>query len=484
MRLLAYLYSDPLLESTPDPSLWGWECDRVYQDLACYDKPGSKQVSQQKNQLINQPTNHHNRPQLQQLIHDCQQEPADYLLVRRLEELGDSVQEVSDRVAELEALEIRLILIEQSDREPFDRGSSDGNPAEPAQAMAKAIPMADVRADMLRLIQDIQASQRSRRIRQGHARNRVKAMPPPGKAPYGYRRGRNRYVIDRSTALVVKEFFDQFLLFGSLRGAVRHIAKKYGKRISPSTGQRWLSSPVYRGALEYKGGDIITDTHEAILAREEAAQIDRLLRRNRRLASRTASAPRSLAGLVTCQRCQSPMTITRVVPSKAVQRNAKAVKEYLYLRPMQCPERPKCNAIAYEQILQRTITRICEDLPRAVSGVQLPDLEGVKQGIHRAIAGKQAVLTQLPDLVKQGILDEASAQLRAYNLRTEISELQGKLAQLPPVNLVAIAQTVSIPQFWLDLSESERRFYFREFLRQIELDRLETGWELKLIFIF
>jgi len=162
----------------------------------------------------------------------------------------------------------------------------------------------------------------------------------------------------------------------------------------------------------------------------------------------------------------------------------KDTKEYLYLRPTRCPNTPTCKAIAYEEILQATIERICDDLPRAVAEVNMPDMNFVKQGIGGAIAAKQAILTQLPSLIENGILDTESADLRAYTLRTEIAQLQGKLAQLPPVNLRAIAQTVSIPQFWLDLSEPERRFYFREFIRQIELIRDEGDWTLKLIFIF
>ncbi|MGV0027597.1 recombinase family protein [Phormidesmis priestleyi] len=433
MRIIAYLYSDPLLESTPNPNLWGWEIDRVYQDLA------TEKVM---------------RPELQKLLSECQIEPVDYLLVRRLEELGDSVQEVGDRLTELETLGIQLITVEQSNAD------------------------ADHRADLLKLLQQVQSSQKSRRIRQGHARNRIKALPPPGKAPYGYRRSKNRYVIDRATAPVVKDFFEQFLLYGSLRGAVRYLEKKYRKKISVSTGRRWLSNPVYRGDLEYQTGDVIADTHGALITREEAAQIDRLLRRNRRLPSRTASAPRSLAGLVSCNRCQSPMTVARVAP------HHKKASEYLYLRPTQCSKNPKCKAIAYEQILQATIERICEDLPRAVSETNMPDLDGIKQGIAAAIAAQQAILSQLPALIETHILDSETANLRAYKIRTEIAKLQSQLSQLPPVNLSAIAQTVSIPQFWLDLSESERRFYFREFIRQIELIRHETGWHLKLIFIF
>ncbi len=49
-----------------------------------------------------------------------------------------------------------------------------------------------------------------------------------------------------------------------------------------------------------QNGQILSDTHTPIISREEAAQIDRLLRRNRRLPPRTASANRSLAGLVSC----------------------------------------------------------------------------------------------------------------------------------------------------------------------------------------
>ncbi len=238
-----------------------------------------------------------------------------------------------------------------------------------------------------------------------------------------------------------------------------------------------MTNPVYRGDLEYQNGETVPDTHEAIISRDEAAQVDRLLRRNRRLPPRTASAPRSLAGLVVCGDCQSPMTVTRVTAKNKEQ-------EYLYLRPTRCPNQRKCCSIPYEHVLQQTIQQICEELPKAVSGAPLPDMDSIKQGVSGAIAAKQGILEQIPALVTSGVLDAETADLRSYKLRTEIAELQGKLAQLPPVNLKAIAQTVSLPQFWLDLSESERRFYFREFIRQIELMRNGKDWQISLVFIF
>ncbi|PSB23585.1 recombinase family protein [Stenomitos frigidus] len=453
MKIIAYLYSDPLLEPTPDRDLWGWDIDHVYQDLAIATVPKKGKESAA-------------RQQWQQLLEDCQAAPADYLLIRRVEELGDSVQAVGDRLAELEALNIRLIVTEQA--------TSTMPPALADQPILKG---ADLQADLLKLLQQVQREQRSRRIRQGHAQNRVQALPPPGKAPYGYRRSKSRYVVDRSTAPVVKDFFEQFLLYGSLNGAVRYLAKRYGKKIAVSTGHRWLTNPVYRGDLAYQNGELVSDTHAPIISREEAAQVDRLLRRNRQMPPRTASAPRSLAGLVVCSECRSPMTVTRVSAPRHD-------REYLYLRPTGCTQTPKCGAIDYGAILQQTIERICEDLPRAVAGGDLPDVGTIKQGIGGAIAAKQTILAQLPPLVTSGVLDQETADLRAYKLRTEMAVLQSKLAQLPPVNLQAIAQTVSIPQFWLDLSEAERRFYFREFIRQIELIRNEETWKLKLMFIF
>ena len=442
-KIFAYSYSDPLLESVPDVSVWGQQVDQVYQDMG-------------------------NRQQLDQLLQDCQATSVAYVLIRRLEELGDSLQEVSDRLAELETLGVPLFVTQDT--------IGTGEQSTGKQGMT--------RSDLLYVLQALQESQRRQTLRRGHARNRIKALPPPGKAPYGYRRGKERYAIDRSTAPVVKDFVDYFLLYGSLRGSVRYLQKKYNKKISVSTGKRWLTSPVYRGDLVYQTGDVVQNTHVAIISREEAAQIDRLLRRNRRMPPRTASSPRSLSGLAKCDACQSPMKISRVTTRNTKAQNA---KEYLYLSPTSCPRRPKCRSIPYDQALDCTIQRICKDLPQAVANTPLPDVDRIKQGVNAEIAAKQEILNQLLPLVNTGVLDQETADLRAYKVRTEIAALQTQAAQLPPVNLKTIAQVVSIPQFWWDLSESERRFYFREFIREIHIRRSDNApeeWDVQLVFIF
>jgi DNA invertase Pin-like site-specific DNA recombinase len=437
MRTVAYLYYDAAWENRPDPSAWGWRLDAIYEDV----DP--------------------RRSQLQVLLEDAAQTPPDYLVLRHLEELGESLTTVTQVLAQLESLGLGVVCLEQSYHSP---GLNPNG----------VLPDSGSKPELLELLNGVQQQQRSRQIRQGHALNRLKGLPPPGKAPYGYRRGRDRYTIDRSVTPVLRDFYDHFLIYGSVRGAVRHIAKKHGKKISPSMGQRWLTHPVYRGDLIHQGA-VQPDTHPPILLRAEAAQVDRLLRRNRSVAPRAASAPRSLSGLVSCQQCQSSMSVSRVT---------RQTYEYLYLRPIACPQRPKCKALPYGEVLEKTIETICQTLPQAVAGLTQLPLDRITAGMMAAIAAKQEVIAQLPDLVTQQILDDKTADLRAYTLKAEIAELQKKLAQLPPVNLLETAKTVSIPQFWLDLSEPERRFYFREFIRSIEIVRNDMQWSIQLRFMF
>ncbi|MGV2827425.1 recombinase family protein [Myxosarcina sp. GI1(2024)] len=446
MKIVAYLYSDPLLESPPAPEIWGAEIDRVYQDIG-------------------------DRNQLHQLIADCRLQAPNYLLIRHLEELGENFTELGERITLLESLGIEIIVTQQE----YNSWLKSKNYQETAPFQDRAFSEL---VNLIQLLQGVKEKRRRNSLKRGHARKRLQALPPPGKAPYGYRRGQDKYIIDKSTAPIVKDFFERFLLFGSLRGAVRYLERKYGKKISPSTGHNWLINPVYRGDLKYKTGEVISNTHAAIIPQEEAAQIDRLLRRNSRFATRTASAPRSLAGLVVCQQCQLMMSVSRVT------RRDRA-SEYLYLRCHQCPQQPKCKAIAYEQILERTIAKICLELPLAVAKLNTPNPKNIAKKLEERIVQKQVILTQIPELIEREILDKETASIRSYKLQTEISQLEARMAQLPPVNLQETVKAVSLTQFWLDLSESERRFYFREFIKQIQLIRAESDrWDLQLVFIF
>lgn len=398
------------------------------------------------------PTDPDSRPERDRLLADSQINPPDLVLVDDLAMLGNDPDEIHHWVEALAAVGAEVVAL-KSDSVDLD-------------SLLQGIGLA--------------AQQRRRRLREGHARSRLQALPPPGKPPYGYRRGQGRYLIDRTTAPVVTAFVNEFLLYGSLRGAVRFIETKYGKRISVSTGRRWLTHAVYRGDLQYQDGTCLRDTHAAIISRDEAAQIDRLLRRNRPLPPRTAGAPRSLAGLVTCQACRQPLTISKTAPRGQG-------KSYLYLRPSDCPNHPRCKAIPYDDALQRIVAEICRVLPQAVAQLTARMPAGAPapgSRLQGEIEAKEAAIAQLPALEADGILDAETAALRRYKLRGEIATLHQQLAQLPPVNLQELSQSVSIPQFWLDLSEAERRFFFREFIRDIQIVREGDKWLVELLLVF
>lgn len=441
MAILAYRYCSEL--EAAEPVSWPQPVDRVYQDMG-------------------------GRSQLAALYTDCRRDPQaiETVVVQRFADLGDSLDAVQGWWAKFSQLQVALVSVQEG--------------AMPSGAIAGMV-----------LAQQVQQQQQQRRIRRGHAERRVAGKPPPGKAPYGYRRGPHQYLIDRSAAAIVRAFFDHFLLYASLRQSVRYLAQNHGKTISTSTAHRWLTSPVYRGDLAYKNGDVVPNTHTAILSRDEAAQVDRLLRRNRPFSPRSRSAPRSLAGLVRCGRCQAPLVV-----SKTVHRRGRRRIDYLYLRPRQCPYRHseppslepaapiRCVALPYEAVLDAVIARICEELPPSVNQTGPSPMVKVGESIAQQIKDKQALILQVEALQDQGVLDEQTAMLRTYKLKTETAALQAQLGQLPPASLLSIAETISIPQFWRDLSESERRFYFREFIDTIDVTRREGGWIVTLSYRF
>ena len=117
--------------------------------------------------------------------------------------------------------------------------------------------------------------------------------------------------------------------------------------------------------------------------------------------------------------------------------------------------------------------------------LNLSNNSAIENKLKQEIIQKQEMIDQLSVLLQQSVLDRETFELRNYKLRYEIAQLENQIAQLPPGNLPAIANAVSLQQFWLDLSETERRFYFREFIKQIKIVRPDPqSWSLELVFIF
>ncbi|MEN9224618.1 MAG: hypothetical protein Q6L60_07025 [Thermostichus sp. HHBFW_bins_43] len=372
------------------------------------------------------------------------------VLLLRLSDLGDRVDEIHERLLQIQQAGIRLSLV---------NASGVQTPANPEA--------------WIPLLAEIPHQLQSRRLSRRQAQNRLAGKPPPGPAPFGYRREGDRYVPDRKQASIVEAFFQHFLLYGSLRQAVRFIEEKHHKHISVATGRNWLLNPVYRGDLAYTDGTTLRDTHPALLSRTEAAQIDRWLKRNQGIPRRSASAPRSLAGLGRCRSCGSPLRIVQTTPRRG---SKKSTPSYLYLRCQTCR-----YSLNYSEVLEEVIRQVCEQLPQRAQQLDEDPLAQARQGIQAQIQANTGILHQLEALEESGLMDEPSLAQRRYQLRAENAFLAQKLEQLPPTNLSQIAQTLSIQPFWQDLTETERRAYLREFLRSIEVD---ANGQVRVVFVF
>lgn len=369
-----------------------------------------------------------------ELRSQSQQGEIDQLLLLELADLGDSVVEIGQRLQEWERANVAVRVVTKT-----------------------GIEEASDRETLLRWVSELPGQLRSRQVAVGHARSRLMKKAPPGRPPFGYKRDRDSYILDRRSAAIVREYFDRFLLYGSLRDAVRHVRRTFGKTMSVATGRRWLTQAAYRGDLAYKDGATLRDTHPAILTRDEAAQIDRWLRRNRSIAPRSASAPRSLAGLVFCQTCEQSLRVVQVTQRRKA-------KHYLYLRCDRCG-----YSLNYDRTLTQVIRQVCADLPQRVATFDGDRISQAKQSIAKQIEKNDSILNTLTELERDGVLDAETVQLRRYRLAAETAQLQQQLEQFPPASLADISATVSIEPFWRDLTESERRRYFREFIRRIAI---------------
>ncbi len=368
------------------------------------------------------------------------------LVLARLEDLGDTLSDIHQLLLHYQSLGITLQLIDEVGTQSLQSSTA-----------------------WIQVLADLPSALQRRRLLQSHVQNRLDIKPPPGRAPFGYRREQDRYVLDRKQATVIKDFFEHFLIYGSIRAAVRHLAQQHGKRISVATGRRWLMNPVYRGDLQFVDGKTIRNTHNPILSRQEAAQIDRWLKRNRGIAPRSASASRSLAGLVSCQACQRRLRIIQVT-----QRNHS--QPYLYLRCETCR-----YSLSYSDTLNQVIQQVCQQLPQQTQHFDPAPIAQAQTSIETKINTNEVTLKQIQALRDQGVLSDQVIQQQTYQLKAENATLLEQLAQLPPQNLPEIAQTLSLEPFWHDLSESERRSYFREFIESIQVDQ---AGNLTIVFFF
>ncbi|HIK36509.1 MAG: recombinase family protein [Geminocystis sp.] len=435
---MAYFYKNPLINQETKLGCNIGRIEKIYQDIG-------------------------DRRQLRKLIEDCQNEKPDCLMVSSLASLGDNLEEVEGIITHLESLGVEIIAANEGYK------TSD----------FKVVDTPTKRNKLREIWKQIEKELQRRKLILSHAIRKMETLPPPGRAPFGYIRGNKGYMIDPVNAPIIREFFRVFLLSGSLRRSVKYLEEKYQKKISPSTAKNWLKNPVYRGDLLYNKNTIVSDTHPPIITRQESAQIERLLRNNKKFAPKSVSSKHCLAGLLKCKSCQCPLRVNPVS-------NKTKGYSYLYLTPTNCPKNKPCKSLSYNSVLTRLIETIC-NLFEAIKETEterdkIEETRNIEREEIKKIKEKLEVIRRLED---EGVLEEEEAKKITYRLREKMSKMQQKINQMPPNTLGVIAKNLSNPQLWHDLSNSERRFYLREFIDTIEVNMGENHddkLELNLVF--
>lgn len=438
VNTIAYFYKNPLinwetkLESLPD------QVEKIYEDLG-------------------------DRRQLKKILNDCEQEKVECLILSTLASLGDNLEEIEATITYLESFNVEIISLSEEYK------TSD----------FKIIDNPGKRNKLREIWARVGKELQRRRLLLYHARKRMDSLPPPGRAPFGYLRSNKGYIIDAVNAPIVRDFFRNFILSGSIRSSLKYLEEKYQKKLSPSTARNWLKNPAYRGDLLYIKNIIVSDTHPPIITRQESAQIERILKNNKKFAPKSVSSQYCLAGLLKCQTCQSSLRVNTV-------NNKKKGYSYLYLTPKTCPKNKSCKSLPYDSVLKRVIETICSIFGEIQNSNKPEDeIERCRNIQKKEIQRIKGELEVIRRLENEGILETQEAKKITYRLKEKMSKIQQKVDQMPPNTLEVIAKSLSNPQLWYDLSNSEKRFYLREFIDTIEVNMeasLDDKLELNFVF--
>ena len=130
--IIAYIYTNPMIEITPDSFFWGCEIEAIYQDIG-------------------------ERQQLVKLIRDCEKNAPSYLLIRSLSEFGNSLDEVTKTITVIEELGIEIIAIDE------DYNSSK----------FKIINNSKTKEKLLNIWNDIRQKIHQKKLLKSHGNNRL-----------------------------------------------------------------------------------------------------------------------------------------------------------------------------------------------------------------------------------------------------------------------------------------------------------------------
>lgn len=224
------------------------------------------------------------RPALQRLLSDIDDELVDVVVVYKIDRLSRSLMDFSKLVEVFDRNDVTFVSVTQS----FNTTTSMGR----------------LTLNILLSFAQFEREVTAERIRDKVKASRMKGIFMGGTPPYGYKPRDRKLVIDEDEARHVRWIFSRFLEIGSATVLAREVAKRgvrtpRGNPMSKNFLYRMLNNRAYIGEAVHKGTGYAGE-HERLIDQKTWDRVHAILQESPRLRANTtrAQTPALLKGLL------------------------------------------------------------------------------------------------------------------------------------------------------------------------------------------
>ncbi|WP_338040045.1 recombinase family protein [Liquorilactobacillus ghanensis] len=247
------------------------------------------------------------RPAMQQLINDCQNNKFEAVLVYKLDRLSRSQKDTLHLIEDVfNANEIAFVSLNEN----FDTSTAFGKAS----------------IGILSVFAQLEREQIKERMQMGKIGRAKNGLPMSWRnAPFGYRYKNRKFEIDEFQANVVKRIYNDYLSGISITKLRNTLNQEghLGKSVpwSYRTVRQILEHRVYTGFNEYKG-KVYPGIHQAIISKDVFEKVQKELKVRQIEAYKKNNNPRPfqskymLSGLLKCGYCSANLGLHIYVPRK------------------------------------------------------------------------------------------------------------------------------------------------------------------------
>lgn len=209
------------------------------------------------------------------------------------------------------------------------------------------------------------ASDRTKHVYYSRIKNGEFVM---GNAPTGYKRvkidGLAKLQIDPMQAEYVRDCFNHFIAFGSLRKTLIHTNEAHGRKACKKTLKRILTNKIYIGIYEHKEIGQFPNFCEPLISEKEFYEAHSLLKKNAKVYATTATRRHSyvFSGMLYCNKCGRRLSGKGISDKRKTDRGRRKYYTcYRYANGKQCDNSYTLTEMKLEAFLLDNVRRLLEN---------------------------------------------------------------------------------------------------------------------------